>query len=259
MILKEGFKEYSVTINQITINFQCKYVQHSNEVVLFIHGLACSLDSFRNIFDNDYFPNKSLLLLDLVGFGKSSKPEDFSYTMQEQARLVEELLSLLPKWYIHIAAHSMGGAVALLFNSNIFSRVLSFTNIEGNLVSEDCGALSREIISVSYDDYKNDLYKKQLIEFRDHDQLRFEETSPIAVYKSAKSLVEWSDSGELLNKFRNLDCKKSYFYGEENKDMSALEKLDFVQKYMVHNSGHGMMTENPKEFYSKLAGFVDSK
>ena len=258
MKLETGTKEYSVNINQHRMNLKCRYNPDSKEVILCIHGLACSMDSFRNIFDYDYFPNKSLLLLDLIGFGKSSKPENFSYTMEEQARFVEELLSTLPRWNIHIVAHSMGAAIALFFQSDFFSRVLSFTNIEGNLVSEDCGIFSRGVTSLSYNDYKNDLYKKQLIEYKGHDQLRMEETNPVAVFKSSASLIEWSDSGELLNKFRNLSCKKYYFYGDKNKDMPVLKKLDFVKKYMVHNSGHGMMTENPKEFYSKLHDFIES-
>jgi pimeloyl-ACP methyl ester carboxylesterase len=179
--------------------------------------------------------------------------------MEDQADILGELLSIIPQHNVHIVAHSMGGAIALMFNKNLYSRILSFTNIEGNLISEDCGILSRGIISVSYDEYKNNLYEKQMVEFKYHDQLHFQETTPLAVYKSASSLVKWSASGTLLDKFRNLKCRKSYFYGEENKNMPILRKLDFVKKYMIHNAGHGMMTENPKEFYKELVEFINSK
>jgi len=256
MNLTAGLNEYSITIHQIKINFKCRYIPDSKEVVLFIHGLACTSDSFRNLFDYDYFPDKSLLLIDLVGFGKSSKPENFSYAMEDQAKIIEKLLSSLPEWEIHIAAHSMGGAIALLFDENTFSRVKSFAKIEGNLISEDCGILSRGIAELSYEEYKTNLFKKHLVEFRKHQQLRFEESTPLAIYKSAESLVKWSDSGELLEKFKNLNCRKSFFYGEENKNMPVIDKLDFVKKYMISKSGHGMMTENPKEFYTKLAEFI---
>jgi hypothetical protein len=70
--------------------------------------------------------------------------------------------------------------------------------------------------------------------------------------------VEWSDSGKLLEKFKKLNCKKSYFYGEENKDTPAVKETGFAEQYMISNSGHGMMTDNPKEFYAKLAGFISS-
>ncbi len=80
-----------------------------------------------------------MLIVDHIGFGSSSTPENFSYTMEDQARIIEELLSILPQWKIHIVAHSMGVAIALFLGAQTFSRVLSFSNIEGNLISEDCG------------------------------------------------------------------------------------------------------------------------
>jgi pimeloyl-ACP methyl ester carboxylesterase len=256
MKLNEGYGKYFANIGQHHIYFQCKFYPASDEAIIFIHGLACSVNSFSNVFDKDYFPNKSLLLIDLPGFGSSAKPIEFSYTMEEQAKLIDDLLHILPFQNFHIAAHSMGGAIALLFSSAIFQRVKSFTNIEGNLISEDCGALSRSIASLSYEEYKNDLFQKQLVEFKDHRQLEFEKTTPFAVYRSAVSLVDWSDSGELLVIFKNLTCRKCYFYGEQNKEMPVLAKLNFVKKYMVSNSGHGLMTDNPEEFYKKLKRFI---
>jgi len=255
--LQSGFKEYFFSLNQHQIFFQCRFSPGSKEAVLFLHGLACSSDSYRDVWNANYFPGKSILAVDIIGFGRSSKSEDFSYKMEDHAVLIEKLLEKLPDWKFHIAAHSMGGAIALLFSAEFYTRVLSFSNIEGNLVSEDCGLLSREIISRSFEVYKNRLYPKHVNAFKDHDQLHFEQSTPAAIYKSAQSLVQRSDSGELLEKFRKLNCRKSYFYGEENREMAVISKLDFAQKYMISNSGHGMMTENPDEFYSKLAGFID--
>jgi pimeloyl-ACP methyl ester carboxylesterase len=256
MKLNEGYHEYFANIDGYQIYFQCKFNPKSEEVVVLIHGLACSSDSFRNVFDKDYFPEKSLLILDLVGFGKSSKPDDFSYTMEDQAKLIEDLLSLLPFTKIHIVAHSMGGAIALLLQPNRFLSVKSFTNIEGNLISEDCGALSRGIASLSFQEYQKDLFRKQLIEFEGHHQLQFKDSIPCAVHRSAVSLVEWSYKGMLLDKFKLLTSRKCYFYGEQNKELPILEKLDFVKRFVVSNSGHGLMTENPKEFYTRLVEFI---
>ncbi len=256
MQLNIGLADYVTTINREQISFQYKFNPGSDEVVVFIHGLACSRDSFRNVFDADYFPNKSLLLVDLVGFGKSSKSPDFSYAMEDQAKLLGELL-LLPSVKIHLVAHSMGGAVALLLPANILSHVLSFTNIEGNLVASDCGILSRGIISVPFEVYRDRMFGKQMAMLADHAQFRFHETDPLAVYKSAASLVQWSDSGELLRIFKSLGMRRSYFYGEENKAIPVLDCLDFVEKHMIPQSGHGVMTDNPKDFYTKLAGFID--
>lgn len=255
MLLKKGLYEYTEIINNAVLNFKCKFNPDAAEMILFIHGLACSLNSFRNVFDADYFPGKSILTVDLLGFGKSDKPEDFTYTMEDQAKVIEGLIALLPQKKLHIAAHSMGGAIALLLNPELLSSLASFVNIEGNLVAEDCGIMSRGITDVTYERYRDSMYSKHVYAFRGHHQLRFEESTPLAIYKSACSLVKWSDSGLLLEKFKNITCKKCYFYGEENLGMPVLEKLDFVPQIMISKSGHGLTTENPEEFYSKLVQF----
>lgn len=91
----------------------------------------------------------------------------------------------------------------------------------------------------------------------EYSQFRFKETTPVAVHKSSKSLVQWSDNGDLFNRFTHLSCKKSYFWGEENGQMPILKKLDGIKKYMIHRSGHSMMIDNPIEFYTTLVEFID--
>lgn len=127
MKLKIGINDYTITVNKYLLHLKCKFVPDSNEVLLFFHGLACSWDSFKRILDKNYFSNKSLLFVDHVGFGESCKPEDFSYTMQDQAKIIDKLLTLLPNWNIHIVAHSMGVAIALNLKSETYHRQLALT------------------------------------------------------------------------------------------------------------------------------------
>lgn len=256
--LREGRHEYNVSIGKHVLNFECDWKPAAEEAVLFIHGLACSRESFRNVFDRFYFPSRSLLLPDLAGFGKSSKPAGFSYTMEDHAALCEQLLALLPFCTFHLVVHSMGNAVALLFSPALLSRVRSFANLEGNLIGEDCGLLSRGIAGVSLSEYQAGLFSRQRAEFAGHPQLCFEQTTAAAVHKSARSLVQWSDSGELHTRFRQLPCRKIYIWGEENRDMPVLQKLAGVETRMISRSGHGLMTDNPAEFYPFLAEFINT-
>jgi pimeloyl-ACP methyl ester carboxylesterase len=255
--LQPGLHSYNANIENHTLHFLCDFKSSSNSFVIFLHGLACSGDSFRNLFDYNYFPDASLLVLDLVGFGQSSKPDDFSYTMENQASLCEQLLGEFSFKKLHIVAHSMGNAIALLISQNIVSKVQSFANLEGNLISEDCGLLSRGIIEVSLAEYQNCNFKSHLYEFARHPQLRFNQTTANAVYKSSLSLVQWSDSVELLLQYKNLACKKCYFWGEENADMPVLKELVGMKTVMISRSGHGMMTDNPEAFYMALAEFIN--
>lgn len=255
--LQSGLHEYDVDIENNTIHFQCDFKPDSSDLILFLHGLACSGDSFRNFFDHSYFPETSLLVPDLIGFCQSSKSDDFSYTMEDHAILCENLLNLFPANQLHIVAHSMGNAISLLFSQNVFSKVQSYANLEGNLISEDCGLLSRRIIEVPFQECQNRNFRSHLYEFVRHSQLRFNQTTANAAYKSSESLVRWSDSGELLDRYKNLACKKCYFWGEENAEMPVLKKLAGLKTTMIPDSGHGMMTDNPEAFYTELVKFIN--
>jgi hypothetical protein len=79
---------------------------------------------------------------------------------------------------------------------------------------------------------------------------------PFGFYKSAESLVDWSDSGELLRRFIQLPCNKCYFYGQENAGMAVLGRLDGIEKVMIGNSGHFLMNDNPDAFYPRLREFL---
>jgi pimeloyl-ACP methyl ester carboxylesterase len=109
------------SLSKITIHYNGNpvdvAVQFRNgirELIVFIHGLGCSKDSFANVWDFADLKKYSLLTLDLVGYGYSSKPLDFSYDIAEQAEICHLVLNHFEFDAIHIVAHSMGGAVGLL-------------------------------------------------------------------------------------------------------------------------------------------------
>jgi pimeloyl-ACP methyl ester carboxylesterase len=154
--------------------------------------------------------------------------------------------------------HEYELAVALLFSPSFHRRVLTFASAEGNLIGDDCGLLSRGISNAAFEDYLSALFRTQLAEFSDHDQFRLGQTNPQAMHQSARSLVRWSDSGELLLRFKRLTCRKCYIWGEKNGSMPVLRRLEGVATYMIPRSGHGMMTDNPEDFYSTLVDFIRS-
>ncbi len=255
--MKAGIHFYDRQIEGYRVRFLLDHKPGARDLAFCLHGLTCSKESFRLLPGHPGFSRTSILAPDLVGFGGTEKPADFSYTMEDQARLCETLVNeLYPALPIHIVAHSMGGAVGLLFSPGFYQRVLTFTNIEGNLVTEDCGLLSRGIIGGSFEHYEKRGFERQKRKLTGTKMLRFDLTTPTAAYRSAQSLVQWSDSGKLLEKFRALQAKKAYFYGEENADMKILERLTDIECFQISNSGHEMMLDNPQEFNAKLAAFM---
>ncbi|MGA1826047.1 MAG: alpha/beta fold hydrolase [bacterium] len=228
------------------------------ELLFFLHGLGCSKDSFHHVWNRPDFDRFSILAPDLVGFGDSTKPESFSYTMEAQARVCAEILAEFSDKNLHIIAHSMGGAVALLLPDQVLSCAKSFVNVEGNLIDADCGILSRKIISVSPAIFKSYLFPELCEEFG-HLREKYaamHSTSADVLYRSAESLIAWSDSNMLLTVFLALPCRKAYFYGDENAAHPTIASIGDVPKVKIKRSGHFSMNDNPEDFYDELYTFL---
>jgi len=161
----------------------------------------------------------------------------------------------------------MGGVPALLL-AELLDNVESVTLVEGNLVSTDCGILSRQSAAVSLKELQEEVMpglKTALGEAESSgaklwiDQI---DTADIAAFqKSAKSLVTWSDTGNLPQKFRDLPVRKKYYiFGEESEQWQASEQQlreifagTDIHMEAIASASHFVMNDNPEDFYSTMA------
>src|SRR5260221_5662540 len=120
---------YKVTSCQVASFIQ----KRSTEYILFLHGIQSNKELFVPLMKQSFLDAYSLLALDCIGFGNSSKPEDFSYDVQEQAHIISEVLKQLGITKLHIIGHSLGGVIGTLLLQPLQENILSFLNLEGNL------------------------------------------------------------------------------------------------------------------------------
>jgi pimeloyl-ACP methyl ester carboxylesterase len=85
------------------------------ETVVFIHGLGSYLKFWRYQLDAFAEAGYHVIALDMVGYGKSSKPSTFPYTMEAMADVVRELKNSLGVDKPILVGHSMGGQTALSY------------------------------------------------------------------------------------------------------------------------------------------------
>lgn len=62
------------------------------ELIVFLHGLGCTKESFSDAWEVESLQAYSLLSIDFLGHGESSKPQDFSYSMEDHAAVISLLL-----------------------------------------------------------------------------------------------------------------------------------------------------------------------
>ena len=93
---------FSIEHNGSQYEVAATYRQRSAEMILLLHGLGCSKASFRDIWSRDEFTDYSILSLDLLGFGESSKPMNFSYKMEDHACVCAQVVKNVNSEKIHI-------------------------------------------------------------------------------------------------------------------------------------------------------------
>jgi pimeloyl-ACP methyl ester carboxylesterase len=84
----------------------------SGEDVLFIHGLGASHFVWRFLLSqlSQYF---KVTAIDLIGFGKSDKPNTFAYDLDSQCQIILEFMDKMDIQKCVLVGSSMGGMIAL--------------------------------------------------------------------------------------------------------------------------------------------------
>lgn len=237
----------------------------SNDLVLFLHGFGCQKENFAALWDAPELAGVALIAPDLPGHGASHGLAPETWTMQGIAEAVSNTVRprLAAGGRLHVVAHSMGGAVGLLMARDASLPLASFTNVEGNLVAADCGLLSRRLAEMDLEALLGGRFDKLKASARKSDDAIvqawagwLETCAPEALHAEARSLVEWSDGGRLLEIFLELDCPKAYVYGEKSANPEVITHLSQVPQFRIADCGHFVMNERPGELARIIAEVI---
>lgn len=120
-----------------------KIVGSGPNTVILLHGFGASLNSWNDIaakFPKDLY---TLYLLDLKGFGFSSRPFDDKYSIDVQANLVINFIKSVGLYNVTIVGHSYGGAVGLTLAVDIMET--AYANRLQKIVLIDAAAYTDQI------------------------------------------------------------------------------------------------------------------
>ena len=106
---------------------QVFYAEHAREpgadrALLLIHGFPTSSWDWHKLWPELTAKFPRVIAPDMMGFGFSSKPTRYAYSILDQADLVENLLAHLGVRRVHILAHDYGVTVAQELLARHFER-----------------------------------------------------------------------------------------------------------------------------------------
>lgn len=258
-------KIFTLEIEGVELEISAILRGGSRTHIVFLHGFGSTKEDYVDISRWPQFDDTPFLAFDAPGCGETFCGDTSKISIPF---LVETALAVLDVAGIerfHLVGHSMGGLTALILGDACPQRVLSFTDIEGNIAPEDC-FLSRQIVEHAHSDSKvffdefiertsqQPAYSSALYAASLRHKVRAGAVKPIF-----SSMVELSDNGDLMSKFLGLPCPKMFMYGSQNASLSYLKDIQSkgVRLSKIPNSGHFPMYSNPIKMWLELASFID--
>ncbi len=83
-------------------------------VVVLVHGLGGSAEDWRNLAPYLAQSGFRVYIPDLLGYGRSEQPADFSYSVRDEAAVVVGFMDALGLKQVQLGGWSMGGWIAVL-------------------------------------------------------------------------------------------------------------------------------------------------
>ena len=197
--------------------------------ILFLHGLGSDKQCFAAARKQACFRNTRLLFIDLPAHG-GTKPLKHSHSLSHVRKHVAMTLRHDCRNGMHVIAHSMGAALALLLQFSLPLR--SLINVEGNLLPQDAGILSRRTAQTDKTRFIHHHIKQMRTKAQTHSDPMTRQwgntlakTDADAFHDYACSTTRWSDSFRLYRLYRQLECPTCYIYGEKSGIANVIDRL----------------------------------
>jgi pimeloyl-ACP methyl ester carboxylesterase len=92
-------------------------------VVVLVHGLGANAEYWRNLAPYLAKSGFRVYIPDLIGYGRSDRPADFSYSVHDEAAVVVGFMDALGLKQVELGGWSMGGWIAVLIAAQHPERV----------------------------------------------------------------------------------------------------------------------------------------
>ena len=118
----DGFENQSIKVEGYRMHYLAMGPA-SGPAVILVHGLGGHAEDWWNVAPVLAQAGFRVYMPDLIGFGRSQQPTDFSYSVRDQAAVVVGFMDTLGLKRVDLAGWSMGGWIVQLIASDHPERV----------------------------------------------------------------------------------------------------------------------------------------
>jgi pimeloyl-ACP methyl ester carboxylesterase len=105
-----GVQNHEVMVGGHRVHYETEGPANGPVVVL-VHGLGGRAEDWRNLAPDLAKAGYRVYLPDLLGYGRSEKPKNFSYSVRDEAAVTVEFLDAVNLQQVDLGGWSMGGAI----------------------------------------------------------------------------------------------------------------------------------------------------
>lgn len=233
---------------------------------VFLHGLgSSSIATFPEIAAHPALAASRSILIDLPGFGYSgatggttgNDSGDWSFGIEDQARIVAQVLATLDIASVQLVGHSMGGSIAIALAHTrpalVARLIVAEPNLDpgrGNLSAHIARRSEREFVERGYrmlvrgmqqqasrGDTGADIFLRTVLQ-----------ASPVALHRAAVSLRA-ERTPTFREQFLRASMPRTFIAGEHSRNVAADELVSFGIEYVeIPGAGHVMMDDDPDAF-----------
>lgn len=269
------------------IRIHYKVVGSGPAPIVFLHGFASAHDTWLDLAAMIPAEGFTLYLLDLKGFGLSSKPKDGAYSIEDQAVVVTDFMRSLGLISPVIIGHSMGGAVALriCLNSQHGEEPVAVRRV----VLIDCAAYPqklprffrrlrtpfigpmllrlipvRRIVATTIEKVFCDPAALNPARLERYARYFRGRGIPYALWATVKA-IDTADYSRTSEYYRSISLPALIIWGKEDRVIrlkNAYRLHDDIrgsQLKIFNNCGHSPQEERPRETCAAILAFLDSE
>jgi pimeloyl-ACP methyl ester carboxylesterase len=234
----------------------------SDVTCVFIHDLGSSSSAdFSEVVAEPALRGYRSILIDLLGFGFSDRPETFSYSLQAHAQTIETVIKTLELSQCVVVGHGLGGSIGVLVATFSPEHVGAVICVEAILEPGPNegrnAALGQLIASQPETAFTATGFPKLVSDSRREESVyagSLQHAAPFALHRTSVSL-ETYDEPTIYDRFLRLTTPRAYIIGETSLEDKMMAKradsfrTEGITVAIAPGVGHSMgLGKNPSIF-----------
>lgn len=225
----------------------------AGEVLVLLHGIESASSYWSNIIPS-LSKSYRVICIDLLGFGRSPKPLNVAYSLQDQVKWLHRTLQENGIKSFHIVGHSLGALVALAYAAQYSKEVKSLSMVAPVFFDDKANAKKFLVKRLHFAHYFSDTnYLASTIS----NAIGSEKLQPyIPTIRSIENAIKNQGSLGLAKKAKKVPVTVIYGDRDSLVDVDILEsisgQLNTVKRVVIAGAGHNFPLTRPDDLLSNL-------